>query len=55
MSWPGTFVQALKDNEVRLVTCVPGNVLTQPIKGVTSDNFFISVNATRSAAHMRQR
>jgi hypothetical protein len=55
MSWPGTFVQALKDNEVRLVTCVPGNVLTQPIKGVTSDNFFISVNATRSATHLRQR
>jgi hypothetical protein len=53
MSWSGTFVQALKNNEVRLATCVPGNVLTPPIKGVTSDNFFISVNATRSAARLR--
>ena len=31
----------------RFVSYVPDNVLTPLIKGVTSDNYFISVNATR--------
>jgi sulfopyruvate decarboxylase TPP-binding subunit len=37
----------LKDNDVRLVTYVPDNVLTPLIKGVTSDNYFMLVSATR--------
>jgi sulfopyruvate decarboxylase TPP-binding subunit len=47
MAWPDTFVQTLKNNDVRFVTDVPDNVLTTLIKGVTSDNYFVSVNATR--------
>jgi sulfopyruvate decarboxylase TPP-binding subunit len=47
MSWSDTFVQTLKHNDVRFVTYVPDNVLTPLIMGVTSDNYFISVNATR--------
>ena len=37
----------MKANDVRFVTYVPDNVLTPLLKGVTSDNYFISVNATR--------
>ena len=47
MGWSDTFVEALKNNEVRFVTYVPDNVLTPLIKGVTSDNYFVPVNATR--------
>ncbi|MEA2903846.1 MAG: hypothetical protein QOG83_2765 [Alphaproteobacteria bacterium] len=47
MGWSETFLQTLKDNDVRLVTFVPDNVLTPLIKGATSDNYFVSVNATR--------
>lgn len=47
MGWSETFVQTLKNNDVRFITYVPDNVLTPLIKGVTSDNYFISVNATR--------
>jgi sulfopyruvate decarboxylase alpha subunit len=47
MSWSDTILKALKDNDVRLVTYVPDNVLTPLIKGVTSDNYFMSANATR--------
>ena len=47
MSWSSIFLQTLKDNDVRLVTYVPDNVLTPLIKGVTSDNYFMSANATR--------
>ncbi len=47
MGWSDTFVQTLKNNDVRFITYVPDNVLTPLIKGVTSDNYFISVNATR--------
>jgi sulfopyruvate decarboxylase TPP-binding subunit len=36
----------LKDNDVRLNSCVPDNVLTPLIKGVTADNYFLSVDAT---------
>lgn len=47
MGWSKAFVQTLKNNDVRFITYVPDNVLTPLIKGVTSDNYFISVNATR--------
>src|SRR5215813_1464312 len=47
MGWAETFLQTLKNNDVRFITYVPDNVLTPLIKGVASDNSFISVNATR--------
>src|SRR5438552_7636304 len=47
MGWSEIFLQTLKDNDVRLVTYVPDNVLTPLIDGVTADNYFIPVNATR--------
>lgn len=47
--WPGpnSFLRTLKDNEVRLVSYVPDNVLTPLIAGAAADNYFMSVNATR--------
>jgi sulfopyruvate decarboxylase alpha subunit len=47
MTWSNTFLKALKDNDVRLVSYVPDNVLTPLIQGITSDNYFISIGATR--------
>jgi sulfopyruvate decarboxylase TPP-binding subunit len=48
MTWSETFLAALKDNDVRLISYVPDNVLMPLIKGVTADNnYFLSVNATR--------
>ena len=47
MTWSDTFLDAFKKNDVRFISYVPDNVLTPLIKGVTSDNYFISVNATR--------
>ena len=47
MDWAETFLATLKDNDVRLVTYVPDNVLRPLIDGATSDNYFIAVNATR--------
>src|SRR4051794_36862073 len=47
VSWSSIFLQTLKDNDVRLVAYVPDNVLTPLIRGVTSDNYFMPVNATR--------
>ena len=47
MSWSETFLETLKNNDVRFIAYVPDNVLTPLIKGVTSDNYFIAVNATR--------
>ena len=47
MGWSEIFLQTLKDNDVRLVTYVPDNVLTPLIDGVTADNYFMPVNATR--------
>ncbi len=47
MTWSDTFLRLLKDNDVRLVAYVPDNVLTPLIKGVTADNYFLSVGATR--------
>jgi sulfopyruvate decarboxylase TPP-binding subunit len=47
MTWSQALLATLKENEVRLVTYVPDNVLTPLIQGVTEDNYFVSVNATR--------
>lgn len=47
MSWSETILAALKENDIRLVTYVPDNVLTPLIAGVAADNYFISVPATR--------
>jgi sulfopyruvate decarboxylase TPP-binding subunit len=47
MSWSDTFLDILKDNDVRLISYVPDNVLTPLLKGVTADNYFLSVGATR--------
>ena len=47
MGWSETFIATLKNNDVRFITYVPDNVLTPLIKGVASDNYFMSVNATR--------
>src|SRR2546428_12290238 len=47
MTWAESFLNTLKENDVRLVTYVPDNVLTPLIKGATTDNYFISACATR--------
>src|SRR6266576_4278718 len=47
MAWSELFLQTLKDNDVRLVTYVPDNVLTPLIGGAAADNYFMSVGATR--------
>jgi sulfopyruvate decarboxylase alpha subunit len=47
MSWSDKFLAILKDNDVRLVSYVPDNVLTPLLAGVTADNYFLSVCATR--------
>ena len=47
MAWADSFLRTLKDNEVRLVSYVPDNVLTPLIAGAAADNYFMSVNATR--------
>jgi sulfopyruvate decarboxylase TPP-binding subunit len=47
MSWYDKFLTILKDNDVRLISYVPDNVLAPLLKGVNSDNYFLSVCATR--------
>ena len=47
MTWADKFLSTLKENDIRLVTYVPDNVLTPLIKGANADNYFISVGATR--------
>jgi len=47
MSWSETFLEVLKDNDVRLVTYVPDNILTPLITGIHADNYFMPANATR--------
>jgi sulfopyruvate decarboxylase alpha subunit len=47
MTWSDTFLATLKANDVRLVSYVPDNVLTPLLKGVSADNYFMSVGATR--------
>ena len=43
MNWSDRLLQRLKENEVRLVTYVPDNVLTPLIRGAAADNYFIAV------------
>ncbi len=47
MPWADAMLRVLKDNEVRLVTYVPDNVLTPLIAGASADNYFMPVVATR--------
>src|SRR5436189_4307636 len=47
MTWADSFLRTLKENDVRLVSYVPDNVLTPLISGAAADNSFISVGATR--------
>ena len=47
MTWSDTFLGILKENDIRLISYVPDNVLTPLIRGVTADNYFLPVNATR--------
>jgi len=47
MSWSDTLLAILKENDVRLVSYVPDNVLTPLLAGVTADNYFLSLGATR--------
>ena len=47
MTWSGTFLRTLKENDVRLVSYVPDKVLTPLIGGAAADNYFMSVCATR--------
>jgi sulfopyruvate decarboxylase alpha subunit len=47
MSWSDRFLHALKQNDVRLVTYVPDNVLVPLINGAAADNYFMAVGATR--------
>ena len=47
MPWSDVFLNTLKQNDVRLVTFVPDNVLTPLLTGVAADNYFMSVGATR--------
>jgi sulfopyruvate decarboxylase TPP-binding subunit len=47
MTWSDSFLRSLKENDVRLVTYVPDNVLTPLIAGAAADNYFMSVGATR--------
>ena len=37
----------MKDNDIRLIAYVPDNVLTPLIAGVSADNYFLPVGATR--------
>jgi sulfopyruvate decarboxylase alpha subunit len=47
MPWADAMLRVLKDNEVRLVTYVPDNVLTPLIAGASADNYFMPIVATR--------
>ncbi len=47
MSWSDAFLGTLKENDVRLVSYVPDNVLKPLLAGVNADNYFMPVSATR--------
>jgi sulfopyruvate decarboxylase TPP-binding subunit len=47
MTWADRFLHALKENDVRLVSYVPDNVLTPLIVGAAADNYFMAVGVTR--------
>ncbi len=56
MAWSDTFLQVLKDNDVRLVTYVPDNVLTPLLTGVTSDNYLpLGLHHPRGRGDRRRR
>jgi Thiamine pyrophosphate enzyme, C-terminal TPP binding domain len=46
MRWSDTFLNLLKDNDIRLIGYVPDNVLTPLIEGISADNYFMPVGAT---------
>jgi sulfopyruvate decarboxylase alpha subunit len=47
MTWNQTFLQILKDNDIRFVAYVPDNVLVPLIEEIAADNYFLSIGATR--------
>jgi sulfopyruvate decarboxylase TPP-binding subunit len=47
MAWADALLRTLKENEVRLVTYVPDNVLVPLISGAAADDYFMPVGATR--------
>jgi sulfopyruvate decarboxylase TPP-binding subunit len=47
MTWSDTSLSILDDNDVRLITYVPGNVLTPLINGIAADTYFLALGATR--------
>jgi sulfopyruvate decarboxylase alpha subunit len=47
MTWSERFLGILKDNDIRLISYVPDNVLTPLIAGVAADNYFHPLGATR--------
>lgn len=47
MTWSEAFLDTLKQNDIRLVTYVPDNVLKPLIEGATADDYFTSVCTTR--------
>jgi sulfopyruvate decarboxylase alpha subunit len=47
MTWYDTFLRILQENEIRLISYVPDNVLTPLLKGVADDDYFLPVGATR--------
>jgi hypothetical protein len=51
MGWADGFLQTLKDNDVRLVSYVPDNVLTPLINGVTADIVAIARGAGIENSH----
>src|SRR5262249_733647 len=53
MTWADSFLRTLKENDVRLVTYVPDNVLTPLINGAAADNYFMSIGATREDEAVR--
>jgi sulfopyruvate decarboxylase TPP-binding subunit len=53
MSCSDTLLRILKDNGVRLITYVPGNVLTPVMVDVSADNYFLPVVAPREDEAIR--
>lgn len=47
MTWSDTFLTILKENDVRLITYVPDNVLTPLLTGADADGSFTMVCASR--------
>jgi sulfopyruvate decarboxylase alpha subunit len=47
MAWSDIILKVLKENDIRLVSYVPDNVLKPLIAGVHGDNYFMPIVATR--------